>query len=515
MVKTIFLIVLVIVILSIAIISDSDNDKKMKKIRSSSLAGSWYERNPEVLSSQIDTFLENVPKDAVKQDIIGIIAPHAGYAYSAQTAAYAYKCLKDSDINRVIVLASSHYSVFNGIAITDATHFETPLGIIEVDIDTVNALSKNPVFEQNENAHGKEHSLEIQLPLIQKILKNFKIIPLIVGNLDENDNKTAARLISKYLDDKTVIVASSDFTHFGARFDYIPFDNNIKENLKILDMGAIDKIKAHDTEKFLEYIYKTGATICGYRPIALLLEILPKDSGAELLKYTTSGELTGDYHNSVSYASIVFTGKFENKKEDEIMENKTPEEQGNEEEYLSKDEQEFLLKLSREILNTFVETKKIPDFHTNEELNPKLKGKAGVFGTLTKFGQLRGCIGYIQPIEALYKAVIKNTINAAVHDTRFVPVNKDELSDIDIEISVLTPPKKVSGYEDIIIGKHGMILEKFGRSAVFLPQVAIEQEWDLATTLTHLSYKAGLPGDAWREGTTFLVFTAQVFGKKE
>ena len=511
MIKTVLLIS-VVFILSIAVLGDSGNDGKNKKIRKSILAGSWYEGNPNVLSTQIEMYLKNVPDEKVKDNIIGIIAPHAGYAYSAQTAAYVYKALENRDIDRVIILAPSHSSYFNGIAATEATAFETPLGLVEVDTAIVHALLKNPVFLINENAHSREHSLEIQLPLLQKVTQNVKIVPLIVGNMDKDDYKDAAKVLARYLTDKTVVIASSDFTHFGKRFDYMPFKDNIPENLKNLDLNAVELIKNHDNEGFMSYISKTGATICGFRPIALLMALMPKDSNAELLNYTTSGDMTGEYDNSVSYASVVFSGKFPKLTAQAETEEK---EDGEDADLLNDDEKKFILKLAHDVLHTVVTNngKFVMDDSLKQQLTPRLKRRAGAFVTLSKKGDLRGCIGYIQPIEPLYLTVINNAVNASLNDTRFMPVSEKELPDIDIEISVLTPPKRVNGYKDIIIGKHGMILEKNRRSAVFLPQVAVEQNWDLATTLTHLSYKAGLPPDAWKENAEFLVFEAQVFGK--
>ncbi len=179
---------------------------------------------------------------------------------------------------------------------------------------------------------------------------------------------------------------------------------------------------------------------------------------------------------------------------------------------LSKEEKERLLFIARETLNSYLKDGNIPDF---KEENSKFLEKSGVFVTLhTKEGHLRGCIGYILPIKPLYEAIIENAISAAVSDYRFPQVGWNELSSLKIELSVLTPPKGVGTYTNIIIGKHGVILSKEGKSAVFLPQVAPEQGWTLEETLTHLSQKAGLPQDAWKKGCQFEVFKAEVFGEE-
>jgi len=179
--------------------------------------------------------------------------------------------------------------------------------------------------------------------------------------------------------------------------------------------------------------------------------------------------------------------------------------------YLSSIEQTKLLTISRTTLTEFVTNKIKPKFDINE---PNLLVKTGVFVTLNKQASLRGCIGYIEGIEPLYQAVINNTISACCYDPRFPSVQEQELKDIHIEISVLTPPKQIQNWEQIKIGKHGIIFRNGLYQSVFLPQVATEQNWDLQTTLSHLSLKAGLSADAWLDkNSQFKVFEAQIFGE--
>jgi AmmeMemoRadiSam system protein A len=172
-----------------------------------------------------------------------------------------------------------------------------------------------------------------------------------------------------------------------------------------------------------------------------------------------------------------------------------------------------LLKLARDTLECCVKEGKKPDLNPREyTLSRKLKQKRGVFVTLNKNGNLRGCIGHIQPREQLVNAVIDNTVNSSMNDRRFRHVSEDELSEIEIDISVLSPIKKISGADKFIPGKHGVIIRLGGMRAVFLPQVATEQGWDREETLAHLCNKAGLPSYAWKdEKMEFFVFTAEVF----
>lgn len=182
--------------------------------------------------------------------------------------------------------------------------------------------------------------------------------------------------------------------------------------------------------------------------------------------------------------------------------------------HLGKNEEKLLLKLSRDVLETHVRNRKMPDLE-KYEFNEKLEEKRGVFVTLKKKGRLRGCIGYIEGMHALYKGVIDNTVSAAEHDPRFKIVQKEELDDIDIEISVMTPLRQIQDIDEIVIGKHGLVLRKWGRAGLLLPQVPIEQGWDRDAFLEHICIKAGLPSKAWEKDAELSVFSAQVFGEEK
>lgn len=185
--------------------------------------------------------------------------------------------------------------------------------------------------------------------------------------------------------------------------------------------------------------------------------------------------------------------------------------------FLSTAEKNTLLTLARRTVEAAVRRRGPVDadkMAAGLELTDTLKKPMGAFVTLKKQGRLRGCIGYLRPVAPLYKAVVSNAASAALRDRRFRPVAPAELSDLHVEISVLSVPVPVAGYEDIEIGCHGIILEKHGRRATYLPHVAPEQGWDRATTLSHLSRKAGISPDGWRHGASFRVYTAIVFEEK-
>lgn len=476
-----------------------------KSVIQSRLAGSWYSADKNILRTEIKKYLDNVKQIKELKDVIALILPHAGYRYSGQTAAYGVKQIEGKSFSRIIVIGPSHRArMSNCISVPSATHYSTPLGEIPLDTGFIAELEKNPFARSIPQVDVFEHSVQIELPLLQYAVKNFKLVPIVVGELDNETSQKIAQVLLSLMDGETLVIASSDFTHFGENYGYLPFRSDIKENLEKLDMGAFEQIRKLDSATFKMYIDRTGDTICGKNSISLLLDMLPPKTGVELLKYDTSGAITSDFSNSVSYLSIAFCGRWnlarkalETPKGDAI---------------LGTEDKKELLKLARESLVYYMKNgKKASPEALGIKLSPGMKKQMGAFVTLHKNGMLRGCIGEIVPRRALYEAVMDHSVNAALNDYRFPPVKLLEIPRLEFEISALTPPKEVASYKDIVIGKNGMTLTKNGRSAVFLPQVATEQGWGLDETLSHLAAKAGLPPDAWKDGAKFTVFEAVVF----
>ncbi|MGD0596505.1 MAG: AmmeMemoRadiSam system protein B [Sedimentisphaerales bacterium] len=466
----------------------------------------WHANDPNALAKQVEGFFQKAQVQPA-DDTIALINPHAGYAYSGQTAAFGVKAAK-AKYKRVIVIGPSHQVPMQDVLSVPGlvTHYQTPLGEIPLDTEFINKLLQSPLFKDIPQAYRTEHSVFIQLPLLQYRLGDFKLVPIVAGQCSPKAIQQAASILKTLVDSNTLFVASSDFTHYGPNYDYVPFTQNIALELKKLDMGAYDYIAKLDSPGFQQYCDKTGATICGRIPIAILLSMLPSGTKPELLKYTTSGELMGDFTNSVSYLSVAFHGEWQKQIASELTKTDSS--------LTQKDKQNLLL-LARRTIEFYLQNNAVP---TPEQLGipitDAMKVSRAAFVTLKKNSDLRGCIGEIFPSQPLYKSVIANAINAAVNDWRFTAVTRDELGKIDIEISALTVPQSIDSYNQIRLGTDGVVLKKGGYSAVFLPQVAPEQGWTLAETLTHLSLKAGLPGDAWKKDASFLVFQAEVFGEK-
>jgi len=447
-------------------------------VRKPAVAGQFYPANKEDLEKQVNDFLALAQASQTKGQILGLIVPHAGYQFSGQVAAFGYKNLIGQEVDTVILMANSHTEMFDGISVFEKGSFETPLGQVKIDSDLAKALIKeNKRIFYKESAHEKEHALEVQLPFLQKTLKSFKIVPIIFGNSQNQDYEILAKAILNNIKGKNVLlIASSDLSHY---FTY--------QEAQKLDSETIDFILNNKTEQI------TNA--CGRDAVKTLMLVMQGllANKIELLKSANSGDLPGgDKNRVVGYAAIGFFG----------------ERRGN---LLNKEEQQELLNIARTSVEEYVKTGKTPDFKTADVL---LNQNIGAFVTLTKDGQLRGCIGRFSPTDIpLYKVVSQMAIAAATQDKRFYPVSQEELSSLHYEVSVLSDMQKIDNWQDIEIGKQGVQIRHFTQSGVFLPQVALDNNWDLETFLEELCLqKVGLKEDCYkRDDIEIYVFTAQVF----
>ena len=476
----------------------SENSHVLK----SELAGVWYTDDSRRLAQEVGVYLDASEK-TVKENVTALILPHAGYRYSGMVAAAGVKQLAGNTYSRVIVIGPSHrIAMADFCSIPDVDAIETPLGQIRIDRQAAERLRQHSFFTSIPLAHSSEHSVQIELPLLQQALGDFALLPIVCGDLSLNVVREIGQALLDVINEDTLVVISSDFTHYGHGFGYVPFEDDIPENLERLDLGAFRFIERHDLEGFMDYVGQTGATICGRSPISILLSMLSENQSVQLLKYNTSGRLTNDWSHCVSYLSAAVTGAWN--------------ESGAQKEYeasvLSESDKTALLQFARQRI-----CEHVLDYAEPAELDvtPPMQELMGAFVTLHEQGQLRGCIGEIFPERPLHEAIREQAVNAALHDPRFPRVRADELGLIDIEISALTPPHPVASYAEIEIGRHGVVLRKGFRSAVFLPQVAPEQGWGLEETLSHLSMKAGLAPDAWKSDCEFHVFEAIVFSEKE
>jgi MEMO1 family protein len=515
----------------------------MNHTRRCVLAGAWYASDAGELAADVESHLATAKQlpDIASSRPIALIAPHAGHRWSGDAAAAAFNLLRGdagAGIRRVLLLGPAHHVRFHGISILPVQSYQTPLGEIPVDTDTVSQLLKMPLFQTQADAHSQEHCLEIELPFLQRVLTGpYKIVPMLISQLQPSEWKQVAATLSSFVDEETLILISSDFTHYGSRFGYEPFTQNPDLNLKKLDKGALAPILDLNAEQFAAYKQKTQITICGWQSVGILLEMLSSPQlqqlcggeppAATVLSYYRSADLLGDFSGSVSYAAVGFftagdlkaENKYPSALQDIPIDDQPTEPATNETESLTLNsaEQQFLLKLARETLEHKLEGRTLarPESFPPGVSADKMNDICGVFVTLTREERLRGCIGTIVGRDPIVEGVMIRAVSAALEDPRFPQVKADELAELVVEISILTPLREVDRADQIVVGRHGVVLEKDGHRAVFLPQVAPEQGWDRDTMLDHLASKAGLPRADWRTGARFQVFEALVFAEVE
>jgi AmmeMemoRadiSam system protein B/AmmeMemoRadiSam system protein A len=484
-----------------------------KKIRDHLTTINWYPSAAPQLTRLVDHFFKQASPKKIPGRVVGIVSPHAGLTYSGQCAANGFKQISDlREIKRVILLGVAHRGGFYGAAVSDFQFNSTPMGLIPVDTNITAKLAKEKLFRKNNRIMQQEHSLENQLPLLQYAMNqagntNYKIVPVLFSQLNKKDAQKVASIIKRYVDDHTIVVASTDFTHYGSNYGYTPFYKDIKNNLTRLDMGMIAHINKLNIDDYYLYKKKTGITMCGFTPVAVLIHLFQgKEFRGTLVDYYKSGDRSNNYSLSVSYASVVISKqKGAEMKDDESLQ-------------LPQKEKKILLTLARRTLEEHFAGGRLSmeEFKKNHNLSPVMQEERGVFVTLKKRGRLRGCIGSIIGQEPLYQGIQNNALKAALQDPRFPQVKAKELPAIDMEISVMTPLQKISDYKTIRLGIDGVIIKKGYRQAVFLPQVATETGWTLDRFLGQLCRKAGLSHDAYRSGgIDFYIFQALVFGEKD
>ncbi len=460
--------------------------------REPAVAGVFYPKNKDELSALIDTLTQTAQQTAVTlpsdKSLKALIMPHAGYIYSGLAAAHASLALKGRFYQKIIIMGPDHRVGFSGCALSDVQAYKTPLGDVPLHPDAAILRRHTDLFQCIEKSDQLEHSIEAEIPFLQKYLKSFKIIPIVMG---QGDVARYAAAIETVLDLDTLIVVSSDLSH------YLPYAEAIQK-----DRQTIQRILHFD----MTGLTRSSNNACGILPILTLLHIANRQHWEPMLiYYNNSGDTAGDKDRVVGYATIAFYG-------DTVME------QNKKSSEFSKEKGETLLKLARKTIAQKLGIP-VPESKDLEDSlkDPAFQSRRGTFVTLKINHQLRGCIGNLNPDKTIREGVEDNAIHAAFHDPRFRPLSKNEFDKIDIEISLLTEPKKLEFKDasDLLAklrpGIDGVIIRKGMYSATFLPQVW-EQLPDKEEFLGHLCTKAGLPSRAWKEpGLEVMTYQVQYF----
>ena len=494
-------------------------------LRKPAVAGKFYSDEKIKLSNEIEKYLARVPGLKVPGEVVAVVVPHAGYIFSGQVAAYAYKIIEDSPRKIAILIGPSHHFRYDGISVFPRGIYETPLGQVTIDEElAAGFINSSDKVRYNQPAHYSEHSLEVQLPFLQKIWGNeFRIVPILLGRHSREIVKVLKKVILDNLPGESfILIASSDMSHYHNYEEAVAID---KESLRL--------VKNFDIQGLYAKIEDGQCEWCGAGALLAVMEVA-RELGADkakILKYANSGDTAPPWLRNkervVGYSAIVF-----------YREEKTEKKKKEEKKLLDREEQKKLLEIARvSIENALQRTPLEITGHSAEriadrkklnakrypltaktefsDINDNLKELGGVFVTLNKRGRLRGCIGFPEAVLPLYQAVSQAAVSAALKDYRFPPVTQKELSDIEIEISALSPLEKISDVEEIEVGRHGLVIRKGIYSGLLLPQVPVEYEWDRAEFLERICEKAGLPRGAWRGNVELYTFTAQVFHEEE
>jgi MEMO1 family protein len=469
--------------------------------RQPAVAGSFYPANREELNAALKQFFTHAAPSKDIQNIIAVISPHAGYVFSGEVAASAFNQLDPAkEYQNIFILGSSHYIAFEGASIYSQGNFITPLGTVKVNTELADQLLKNTsVFSQRADAHAREHSLEVQLPFLQyRLKKDFKIVPIILGTQSPETCRRIAEALQPYLNTKNLFVISTDFSHYPSYAD-----------AKNVDKATADAILTNSPENLIHSMasYKQkgipnlATCLCGWTSVLTLLYMTEGNADVAFthIEYKNSGDTEyGDKNQVVGYNAIAISLR---------------EKKGRAEFKLSDKDKKDLLMIARNTVEYYVKNHTKPEIE-EKHLSSILKTNCGAFVTLKKHGNLRGCIGRFDASEPLYKIVQDMAIASSTQDSRFMPVEPNEIPELEIEISVLTPMRRITSIDELELGKHGLYMKKGYHSGTFLPQVAAETDWTKEEFLGHCAQdKAGIGWDGWKDAELF-VYEALVFGEE-
>ncbi len=463
-------------------------------VRLATQAGRFYESDPLVLSREVDSLLERHASKERYKNLAALIVPHAGYYFSGNVAAAAYMSIDTSkQYKRIFLLGPSHHEWLDGASVnTEADYYATPLGNVKVDHETAVKLTTDSLFTYQPKAHDREHCLEVQLPFLQRLFTITKevppIVPIVISTNNYEKLKQIAEALKPYFTDDNLFVISSDFSHYPSYEDAYEVDARTG---KAVESGDVEQFIATIEANARSGKRNLVTSACGEFPIITLLLMMDSSYQVKHLLYQNSGDIDDhDLNRVVGYhAFVVLRG----------------EENGFS---LNDDEKQILKEIALTSIKDSLDGKPISHL---SPLTSHLISKCGAFVSLHKHGRLRGCIGHFGEDYPLHEIVAEMARAAAFEDPRFMPVTRNELDDIDIEISVLTPMRRIQSLDEFQLHKHGIYIRKGHRSGTFLPQVADEVNWTKEEFVSHCAQdKAGIGWDGWKDAELY-VYEAIVF----
>ena len=465
--------------------------------RTPAYAGRFYPASATELRATLAEYFSQAVRPTAYDAVRALIVPHAGYVFSGQVAASGFAHIDPQrSIKNIFLIGVSHNAAYEGAAVYVEGDFLTPLGRVPVNTEIGRTLlNRHGLFLESNRAHAVEHSLEVQLPFLQYHLKKpFKIVPLLLGTANLDVCRRLAQELRPYFNKENLFVFSTDLSHYPAYQDAVNAD---RRTIDAVLTGSAERLLRAVNDNERAGINELATSMCGLGGVMLAQELVAKETAGKfrLIQYKNSGDVpVGDKSRVVGYAAITFAPA----QKDAFR--------------VRPDDRRQLLAIARSTIEEYLKSHRLPDLHT-ERLSTTLRTPCGAFVTLKKHGDLRGCIGNFSGTEPLAKTVQNMAVAAATEDYRFTPVTAGELMDLEIEISVLTPMRKIASSKEIELGKHGIYIRRGNRAGTFLPQVATETGWTLDEFLGHCAReKAGIGWDGWKEAELF-VYEAIVFGE--
>jgi len=490
--------------LSTACAVGQEGDEALKD-RMPVVAGQFYPAEKKALNRQLASYFESQPPVNAHDSIAALVAPHAGYRFSGRVAAEAYHQLDPGRrFKNIFILAPSHSVQFEGASLYSKGHYQTPLGQVKVNRELVNRLIReNDIFSYQPEAHKSEHSLEVQLPFLQHHLKEpFQIVPILTGTHDLSEIREMAGLLKPYFNRENLFVVSTDFSHYPAYQAAREVDSVTAEAVTQNNPSALIRAIRSNAGKEVD---RLATSMCGWPGMLTLLHMSSQTGQMEVrkIRYQNSGDVTGDHSRVVGYWAMAFL------RNQADMSNTS-----NMDFQITEEDKRSLLRIARTTLQRFVREKEVPPVE-QDQVTEQVKVHTGAFVTLYKDEELRGCVGRFNPDMPLYQVVRDMAVAACSEDMRFSPVEPAELDDIRIEISVLTPMRKVSSPEEIELGHDGIYIKKGPFAGTLLPQVAVKTGWSKEEFLGHCARdKVGIGWDGWKNADLY-TYRAIVFNEGE
>ena len=480
------------IIAIIMMINTCNGQQSEPVVRPATQANRFYTGDARELSEEVDSFLALHRGATIYHHVAAVIVPHAGYYFSGRVAASAYMSVPaDQPYKRIFLLGPSHHEWLDGASVnTEADYYATPLGNVKVDRETARSISDaDSVFSYQPKAHDREHCLEVQLPFLQRRLGDVPpIVPIIISTNDFNKLKRIAHVLKPYFTEENLFVISSDFSHYPSYEDACEVDALTG---KAIETGTVEAFIAALEQNARSGKRNLATSACGELAIATLMLMMDGSYEVKHLMYQNSGDADNhDHSRVVGYHSFAIV-----RKSDAGF-------------ALSDDEKRLLKEIALTSIKDSLAGKEISH---SSPLTTHLSAKCGAFVSLHKHGRLRGCIGHFGEDIPLHEIVAEMARAAAFEDPRFMPVTADELADIDIEISVLTPMRRIESLDEFELHRHGIYIRKGYRSGTFLPQVADEVNWTKEEFVSHCAQdKAGIGWDGWKDAELY-VYEAIVF----